>query len=680
MLEPILKGLVEWIYGMMIDIMSYASGELLGVMSMDLSYFESTAPIISDIVDVFIALGWALLIGNMVFQSLKIIVSGAGFEAEEPKILFLRTFCFAFLLLASRQICDIGSSITGTVINMLDLPDAITVTTPDESMFSLGSGAKWLLVIIVGVVLMVQMVKLLFEIGERYVITSVLTFFAPLAFSMGGSKNTTDIFKGWCRMYASMLVMMIMNIVFLKLIMSAMSQMAAGGVLVWLVFVVALTRVARKIDSHIGKIGLNPAQTGNEIGSRLPGVMTMVAVRTMSSLISKSAANAKGGSGGKSGRNGGSAGRGRNPNSHGPRPSGGYGGSTTNNMGGGNTNVNTGGSSNYTGGNGVNVNKGGNNTNAGGTNINGTNVGGTVQKGQSTGGVPNAGGQTNNFGGSNAPRPHNNPNTAPTSKNGGSTINQGINQNGGQKGKPIVNQGGNPSLRPPISRNTQGLYSPGVNPMTSVVNGGTPIHSNRNMENSNMPNTNGEVHKNRTSVKGSNPTVSPPAVQGGTHQNINTTNRPGGGKNVVDTDVVHNRSAVNGSISRGGKAVGGNVSGGNNYGTQYGGNGGGVHVSGGNVGGNTQINSEHSHSEHFADKNTEHFRDKQINGFNQMRTTTETTEKKVNHEYKHGKFNPAAANKKVKRTYYQKDNPQGIRANTSSRRNRGENFGKQRKK
>lgn len=123
MLEPILKGLVEWLYEMMIDIMAYASGELLGVMSMDLSYFEKTAPVISEIVNVFIALGWALLIGNMVFQLLKSIMSGVGFEAENPKIIFLRTFVFSFLLLASRQICDICSGITGTVqIAIVSLP------------------------------------------------------------------------------------------------------------------------------------------------------------------------------------------------------------------------------------------------------------------------------------------------------------------------------------------------------------------------------------------------------------------------------------------------------------------------------------------------------------------------------------------------------------------------------
>lgn len=297
MLEPILKGLVEWLYQIMVDIMAYASGELIGVMSMDLSYFEKTAPVISDIVNVFVALGWALLLGNLVFQLIKSMASGIGFEAEDPKFLFFRTFVFSFLLLSSRQICNIGLSITGTVIDLLSVPSSINVRTPDESMFSLGADAKWLLVIVVGVVLMVQMVKLLFEIGERYVITSVLTFFAPLAFSMGGSKNTNDIFKGWVRMYCSMLVMMIMNIVFLKLIMSAMSQMTSGGVLIWLVFVVALTRVARKIDSHIGKIGLNPAQTGSAISSRLPGMMTMMAVRVMSSTVSRSLAGGKGSSG-----------------------------------------------------------------------------------------------------------------------------------------------------------------------------------------------------------------------------------------------------------------------------------------------------------------------------------------------------------------------------------------------
>ena len=533
MLEPILKGLVEWLYEMMVDIMSYASGELLGVMSMDLSYFERTAPIISDIVSVFIALGWALLIGNLVFQSLKAIMSGAGFEAEDPKILFLRTFAFAFLLLASRQICNIGSSITGTVINMLELPRSITVTTPDESMFSLGSGAKWLLVIIVGVVLMVQMVKLLFEIGERYVITSVLTFFAPLAFSMGGSKNTNDIFKGWVRMYCSMLVMMIMNIVFLKLIMSAMSQMAAGGVLVWLAFVVALTRVARKIDSHIGKIGLNPAQTGSGIGSRLPGMMTMVAVRTMGSLVSRSMANAKGGSGGKSGNAGrggamGAGGRGPGPNN--PNSGGSFGGSSTVNNVGGTNSVNTG----------THINTGGANTSVGNSETLGTQMG-----------MPN---------GSKIPKVNNPQTAADKVKNGGTTVNQnGLSKHEGSEPKGTYQ-------RPPVPRSTAGGYpnmSSTVSGVLSGENNRQPAQNKTKIK-TNVPNASKPIKSNMPNTMTGNSHQSNDILQGGakgsTKTNINAENN----NNHSD---IHNRPQK-----------GANISGGNNNSASVGGNSGANYI------------------------------------------------------------------------------------------------------
>ena len=76
-----------------------------------------------------------------------------------------------------------------------------------------------------------QVVKLFFEIAERYVVTALLVILSPLAFAMGGSKNTADIFKGWCRMFGSMCAMMVLNVIFLKLLISAMADMMAldGG-------------------------------------------------------------------------------------------------------------------------------------------------------------------------------------------------------------------------------------------------------------------------------------------------------------------------------------------------------------------------------------------------------------------------------------------------------------------
>ena len=68
--------------------------------------------------------------------------------------------------------------ITGKVIELLQIPPELSLAIPDQSMFSIGSGAKWLIVIVLGFILIFQYIKLLFEIGERYVVTSVLTFFA----------------------------------------------------------------------------------------------------------------------------------------------------------------------------------------------------------------------------------------------------------------------------------------------------------------------------------------------------------------------------------------------------------------------------------------------------------------------------------------------------------------------
>ena len=166
------------------------------------------------------------LLGNLVFQAVKSMVTGLGFEGEDPKLLFTRTFVFAFLLLFSQQVCEIGLGISSQIISLLQIPSSVTVTIPEESNFNIG--ASWLLVIIVGFVIMWQFVKLFFEIAERYVVTAMLVLLAPLAFGMGGSKNTEDIFRGWARMFGSMCLMMILNVVFLKLLISAMGYIPSG--------------------------------------------------------------------------------------------------------------------------------------------------------------------------------------------------------------------------------------------------------------------------------------------------------------------------------------------------------------------------------------------------------------------------------------------------------------------
>lgn len=281
MLELLFQGFIEWIYGLILECWEYFASVLFDLMSLDFAYLREHIPIIDTIRQIMLGVGWALLIGNLVFQATRGMAAGLGFDAEDPKLLFTRTFAFSFLLVASPQICELGLNMTSTVIELLQMPDAVDITFADEASFG-GLTGSWLLVVICGIIVMFQTFKLIMEMAERYFILAVLTITSPLAFGMGGSRNTSDIFTGWCRMFGSMCLLMATNVMFVKMLLSVLSYYPSGlDVLPWMVLVVTIVRVAKKADSILARIGLNPAMTGDPLGRGFPGAMTMMVVRSM---------------------------------------------------------------------------------------------------------------------------------------------------------------------------------------------------------------------------------------------------------------------------------------------------------------------------------------------------------------------------------------------------------------
>lgn len=301
MLELLFQGFIEWIYGLILECWEYFASVLFDLMSLDFAYLREHIPIIDTIRQIMLGVGWALLIGNLVFQATRGMAAGLGFDAEDPKLLFTRTFAFSFLLVASPQICELGLNMTSTVIALLEMPDAVNITFADEASFG-GLTGSWLLVVICGIIVMFQTFKLIMEMAERYFILAVLTITLPLAFGMGGSRNTSDIFNGWCRMFGSMCLLMATNVMFVKMLLSVLSYYPSGlDVLPWMVLVITIVKVAKKADSILARIGLNPAMTGDPLGRGFPGAMTMMVVRSLLSnaahTIGKNGHQPRGGSG-----------------------------------------------------------------------------------------------------------------------------------------------------------------------------------------------------------------------------------------------------------------------------------------------------------------------------------------------------------------------------------------------
>lgn len=122
------------------------------------------------------------------------------------------------------------------------------------------------------------------EISECRV--GVLCYTSPLAFSMGGSKTTSTVFKSWCRMVGSQLLLLVMNVWFLRGFASSMGQFIANGgalttgkgsIFLWMFCALAYLKCAQRFDSYLASIGLNVAQTGSSMGMEL-----MMAARVIS--------------------------------------------------------------------------------------------------------------------------------------------------------------------------------------------------------------------------------------------------------------------------------------------------------------------------------------------------------------------------------------------------------------
>lgn len=82
------------------------------------------------------------------------------------------------------------------------------------------NGGVALIVLILTLILAWNYIKLLFEAAERYVLLGVLVYTAPVAFAMGASQSTANIFKSWCRMFGGQIFLLLMNAWCLRLFLT----------------------------------------------------------------------------------------------------------------------------------------------------------------------------------------------------------------------------------------------------------------------------------------------------------------------------------------------------------------------------------------------------------------------------------------------------------------------------
>ena len=207
-------------------VLDFASTSVLGVLGCNMNTFVRYFPAVETMYDIFVALAIGLILLNWVWQLFKNFGLGLGFEAEDPVKLSIRSVIFIFLAFFARDIVDMILKIGGTPymwimsseIPPLDFSSYYSVVLTTANVTTNGAGV--IIALILTLVLAWNYIKLLFEAAERYVLLGVLVFTAPVAFSMGASQTTGNIFKSWCRMFAGQMFLLVMNAWCLRLFTS----------------------------------------------------------------------------------------------------------------------------------------------------------------------------------------------------------------------------------------------------------------------------------------------------------------------------------------------------------------------------------------------------------------------------------------------------------------------------
>lgn len=210
------------------------TSSVLGALACDMMIFLRYFPAAETMYDIFVALAIGIILLNWIWQLFKNFGFIAGVEAEDPVKLSIRSVLFILLAYFADDIVNIILKIGGTPykwiltselppLNFADFNSVILVI-----LGVLASGAVAIIALILVLMLAWNYIKLLFEAAERYILLGVLVFTAPVAFAMGASQSTANIFKSWCRMFGGQVFLLLMNAWCLRLFISMVGSFLAN--------------------------------------------------------------------------------------------------------------------------------------------------------------------------------------------------------------------------------------------------------------------------------------------------------------------------------------------------------------------------------------------------------------------------------------------------------------------
>ena len=169
---------------------------------------------------------------------------------------------------------------------MLDPGDFATHFLNDTNLASgLQNVVVGLVILVLTFTIFKEMLKLVGEIVERYVVFGVLFLLSPMSFGLLASKGTSRMFWSFIKMFGSQYLILCLNVFFITGFYFAMSnppetdvlaikQLSEGSVgtpslmyfLIYMLMLLAWIKASQHIDEYLRGLGFSTAQTGRVSG------------------------------------------------------------------------------------------------------------------------------------------------------------------------------------------------------------------------------------------------------------------------------------------------------------------------------------------------------------------------------------------------------------------------------
>lgn len=186
-------------------------------------------------------LEWIVHLGKVAFDRVLQVDAVNGFDAILPK-----GSIATFIKGAS---VDVLTGVSGMFLNL----------------------AMAILQIALWVIIAWNLFKLVVEVCERWLMVGVLVYTSPLIYCTIPSPDTSPIFKKWTSMFVGSVIQMSLSVMFLKLILNGFSNEAITDYNLRLLLILAMCKIAQRIDTYLQQLGVGVASTGENLLNDIVG-------------------------------------------------------------------------------------------------------------------------------------------------------------------------------------------------------------------------------------------------------------------------------------------------------------------------------------------------------------------------------------------------------------------------